>query len=349
MTASSEHPFTIVDSLARIASRQDLTRGESRSVFDQMMRGDATPAQIGAFLLGMRMKGETAEELTGAAETMRAWVDPVRSVRSPLLDTCGTGGDQSGTYNVSTAVALVAAGAGVAVAKHGNRSVSSKSGSADVLQSMGLRMDLTAAEMGACLDEVGIAFLFAPTLHPATRHAVGPRRELKLRTLFNLLGPLTNPAGATRQLLGVFDRDGARLVAEVLSRLGTEHAWVVHGLEGLDELSITGPSVVFEVRGRGLPVQTLEIDPRALGFPAVDPAEIQGGDPSENAAWLERLLENRVTDGSRHIVVLNAAAALHVAGKVDSLEAGIVLAEDTLTSGRAAATFAQLREVSQRQ
>jgi anthranilate phosphoribosyltransferase len=243
---------------------------------------------------------------------------------------------------------LVAAGAGVAVAKHGNRSVSSRSGSADVLQSMGVRMDLTADEMSACLDEIGIAFLFAPTLHPATRHAVGPRRDLKLRTLFNLLGPLTNPAGATRQLLGVFDRERARLVAEVLSRLGTEHAWVVHGLEGLDELSITGPSVVFEVRGRGVPVRTLEIDPQALGFPAVDPAEILGGDPEENAAWLNGLLEGRVTDGSRHIVVLNAAAALLVAGKVATLEEGIPLAEETLTSGRAAAIFAQLREVSQR-
>jgi len=334
----------IVRALARIADGNDLSKEDSRAVLAEVMRGEASPAQIGAFLMGMRMKGETSAELAGAAEAMRAVASHVTTTRSPLLDTCGTGGDGSGTYNISTAVALVAAGAGVAVAKHGNRSVSSKSGSADVLERLGLRLDLDAGQMGRCLDEVGIAFLFAPVLHGAMKHAIGPRREMRLRTLFNLLGPLTNPAGATRQLLGVYDRSRARQVAEVLAMLGTEHAWVVHGLEGLDELSVVGPSVVFEVRGGD--VEEQEVDPRALGIPLVSAEELGGGSPEENAAWMRRLLEGEDVGGSRHMVALNAAAAFVVAGRARGLPEGRELAEETLKSGAAADLLARLVEAA---
>ncbi|MCB9462627.1 MAG: anthranilate phosphoribosyltransferase [Candidatus Eisenbacteria bacterium] len=343
MSAGAGDPH-IVRALARVAEGGSLSKDESRDVLAEVMRGEATPAQIGAFLMGMRMKGETSEELAGAAEAMRAVASRVTTSRTPLLDTCGTGGDGSGTYNVSTAVALVAAAAGANVAKHGNRSVSSKSGSADVLERLGLRLDLDADQMGRCLDEVGIAFLFAPALHGAMRHAIGPRREMKLRTLFNLLGPLTNPAGAGRQLLGVYDRGRARQVAEVLAMLGTERAWVVHGLEGLDELSVVGPSVVFDVANGE--VEERELDPKALGFPAVDPAELAGGTPEENADWMRKLLEGREVGGSRQMVVLNTAAALVVTGRVDDLSAGRELAEETLKSGAGAELLTRLVEVA---
>ncbi|MEZ4648748.1 MAG: anthranilate phosphoribosyltransferase [Candidatus Eisenbacteria bacterium] len=334
----------IVRALARVAEGGSLSKDASRDVLAEVMRGEATPAQIGAFLMGMRMKGETSEELAGAAEAMRAVASHVRTRRTPLLDTCGTGGDGSGTYNVSTAVALVAAAAGANVAKHGNRSVSSKSGSADVLERLGLRLDLSAEQMGRCLDDVGIAFLFAPALHGAMRHAIGPRREMKLRTLFNLLGPLTNPAGAGRQLLGVYDRGRARQVAEVLAMLGTERAWVVHGLEGLDELSVVGPSVVFDVENGE--VTERELDPKSLGLQPVDPAELAGGTPEENADWMRKLLEGGDVGGSRQMVVLNSAAALVVAGRVSDLPAGCELAEETLRSGAGAELLTRLVEVA---
>ncbi len=339
--------FDITHALARVAEGEDLSQDESRQVLTQIMTGETTPAQIGAFLMGMRMKGETVDELAGAALAMRSVATRVETTRSPLLDTCGTGGDGVGTYNVSTATALVAAGAGVAVAKHGNRSVSSRSGSADVLEQLGVKLDIGSEEMGRCLDDVGIAFLFAPVLHGAMKHAIGPRREMKLRTLFNLLGPLTNPAGASRQLLGVWDRDRARQVAGVLQKLGTEHAWVVHGLEGLDELSIVGPSVAFEVR-KGVPeIREIEIDPRALGFPDAKTEDIIGGSPEENATWLQELLDGKVRGASRDVVVLNAAAAFVVAGAAPELPAGIELAEASLVDGKAARKLIELRERTQ--
>lgn len=336
----------IVRALSGLADGRDLGRDEARAVLAEIMGGEATPAQIGAFLMGMRMKGETAEELAGAAEAMRSAATPVRTSRTPLLDTCGTGGDGAGSYNVSTAVALVAAAAGANVAKHGNRSVSSQSGSADVLERLGLRLDLDAAAMGRCLDEVGIAFLFAPMLHGAMKHAIGPRREMRLRTLFNLLGPLTNPAGARRQLLGVYARDRARQVAEVLAMLGSEHAWVVHGLEGLDEISVLGPTAVFEVREGA--VREFLLEPQTLGVPSIDPAELRGGSPEENAQWMRRLLAGEEVGGSRHMVTVNAAAALLVAGCVPDLAAGRARAEETLQNGAAAALLARLVEVAGR-
>lgn len=336
----------IVRALSVLAEGRDLGREEARAVLTEIMQGEATAAQIGAFLMGMRMKGETADELAGAAEAMRAAATPVRTTRAPLLDTCGTGGDGAGSYNVSTAVALVAAAAGANVAKHGNRSVSSQSGSADVLERLGLRLDLDAAAMGRCLDEVGIAFLFAPVLHGAMKHAIGPRREMRLRTLFNLLGPLTNPAGARRQLLGVYARDRARQVAEVLAMLGSEHAWVVHGLEGLDEISVLGPTTVFEVREGA--VREFLLEPAGLGIPEVDPAELRGGSPEENARWMRRLLDGEEVGGSRHMVTINAAAALLVAGCVPDLAAGRERAEETLRSGAGAALLERLVEVAAR-
>lgn len=335
----------VIHALARLADRQDLTRDESRAALEQIMRGEATDAQIGGFLMGLRIKGETVDELVGAAEAMRAFATPVRTARAPLLDTCGTGGDRSGSFNVSTAVAFVAAGAGANVAKHGNRSVSSRSGSADVLEALGVRIDLDAEAMGKCLDEVGLAFLFAPRLHGAMKYAIGPRREMRLRTLFNMLGPLTNPAGATRQLLGVFSPEAGGLMAGVLRALGSEHAWVVHGRDGLDELSICSPSFVREVRGEAAIVE-FEIEPGTLGLAIGDRTEIVGEDPATNAAWLAGLLENEIHGSSRRIVVLNAAAALHVAGRAETVQDGVGLAEESIASGRALQVLRRLREVS---
>jgi anthranilate phosphoribosyltransferase len=333
--------------LARVAEGRSLSREESRAVMRRIMEGEATPAQIGAFLMGLRMKGETAHELAGAAEVMRELARPVQTRRRPLLDTCGTGGDRRGTYNISTAVAFVAAGAGVAVAKHGNRSVSSRSGSADVLEAAGVRIDLSPERMGRCLDEVGIAFLFAPVLHRAMKHALGPRKELGLRTFFNYLGPLTNPASASRQLLGVFAPGAARRVAEVLAVLGTEHAWVVHGHGGLDELSISGTSTAYEVTSGGT-IDELEIDPRALGLAVGDPRETLGAGPEENAAWLRAVLRGERRDASTDMVLLNAAAAIRVGGGAASLQDGLAVARDSIETGRAANALEMLIEASGR-
>lgn len=334
----------LLSALAALADRRSLGRQEARDALRAIMAGVCTPAQIGAFLMALRVKGESVEELTGAAEAMREFATPVHTVRRPLLDTCGTGGDQRQTFNISTAVALVAAGAGVAVAKHGNRSVSSRSGSADVLEALGVRLDLSAAQMGACLDEVGFAFLFAPMLHGAMKHAIGPRREMKLRTIFNLLGPLTNPAGAERQLIGVFSEEKAEQMAGVLAALGSERAWVVHGRDGHDEISLHAPTAVFPVEGGRL------AEPLVLPPPAgrSEGSELTGGDPAENARWLDALLRGERQGPSREMVLLNAAAALHVAGGADTLEEGRARALESLDRGDAARVLARLREVTQK-
>lgn len=335
----------VPEAIAQIAGGRHLHRALARTVIGQVMEGAASPAQIGALLMGLRMKGETLEEIAGAAEAMRRFAAPVRTSRRPLLDTCGTGGDGRQTVNVSTATALVAASCGVAVAKHGNRSVSSRSGSADVLEAAGLRIDLTPEQMGRCLDETGFAFLFAPSLHKAMRHAAGPRREMRLRTLFNLLGPLTNPAGAEHQLLGVYDADKARLIAGALRLLGTKRAWVVHGLEGLDELSVRGESLVFALEGTQM--EERRVRPEDAGIPAATAEVPPGGDPQENARWLWALCENRIADATRSLVLLNAAAALVVAGVAADLEDGRAQAEASLADGRAAALLRRLCAVTQ--
>ncbi len=336
----------VSEAIAQVADGRHLHRALARTVIGQVMEGAASPAQIGALLMGLRMKGETLEEIAGAAEAMRRFAIPVSTSRRPLLDTCGTGGDGQQTVNVSTATAIVAASCGVAVAKHGNRSVSSRSGSADVLEAAGVKIDLTPEQMGRCLDETGFAFLFAPALHKAMRHAAGPRREMRLRTLFNLLGPLTNPAGAEHQLLGVYDAGKARLIAGALRLLGTKRAWVVHGCEGLDELSIAGESLVFAVERNQ--VEERRIQPEDAGLSRQGGVVPRGGDPPENARWLWSLLEGEVQDATRPLVLLNAAAALVVAGVAADLKDGRARAEEALRSGAAVSLLRRVRDVTQR-
>lgn len=331
--------------LLLVADRQALSRDAARDAVLEIMAGKASAAQIGAFLLGLRVKGETAEELTGAALAMRSFATQVRTSRQPILDTCGTGGDGRATWNISTAVALVAAGAGVAVAKHGNRSVSSRSGSADVLEAAGVNVELTPEEMGRCLDEVGFAFLYAPTLHGAMRHAAAPRRELKVRTLFNLLGPLTNPAGAGHQLLGVFDAERARLISAALAGLGTTRTWVVHGTDGHDELSIAAPSIAVEVMGASC-IESV-VRPEDAGLSRSDRPGLEGGSPAENAAWLQGMLSAELDGPSRDMVLLNTAAALHVVGRVGDLKQGVEMARASIESGSALRVLDHLRSFTQ--
>ncbi|MDZ4199085.1 MAG: anthranilate phosphoribosyltransferase, partial [Kiritimatiellia bacterium] len=293
--------------LARLMDRRNLTENESADAFDQIMEGGATPAQIGAFLTALRLKGETVDELTGAARTMRrhaVWVD---SRGLPVLDTCGTGGDASGTFNVSTAAAIVAAGAGVPVAKHGNRAVTSRCGSADVLERLGVNLTATPETMEESLAEIGLAFLFAPALHPAMKQAMTPRRELGFRTIFNLLGPLTNPAGAKAQVIGVFAPEWTEVFAETLRRLGSRHVLIVHGLDNMDELTTVTRSRVSELKeGR---VQTYELDPQKWFGGYADPASLAGGDPETNAELLRAVLAGE-SGPRRDIICLNAAAGI---------------------------------------
>ena len=332
------------EAIARAVAGRDLTRNEAREAMAAIMDGLATPAQIGAFLVAMRLKGETPQEIAGAALAMRARASSVKSRRRPLLDTCGTGGDGHETVNISTAAALVAAGAGVAVAKHGNRSVSSRSGSADVLEALGVRLDLNPRRLGQCLDEVGLAFLFAPRLHPAMRHAIGPRREIGIRTLFNILGPLTNPAGADRQTLGVYSEDLVLPLARVLHDLGTERAIVYHGAGGLDELSLAGPNRVFEVRRAWTEPRERSLDGLQVGLPRAPIEALRGGTPEQNAEWMLRLLSGKLQDATRDTVVLNAAASLVTADHAASLREGVARAVESLDGGSALGILERLRD-----
>lgn len=319
--------------LARLLEGGDLTRDQARGVTDVVMRGEATPAQIGGYLVALRMKGETPEEIAGAAEAMRAHAVRVEPARDDVIDTAGTGGDGSGTLNLSTGAALVAAAAGAAVAKHGNRAISSRCGSADVLEALGFALDLPPERIARSIDEVGFGFLFAPAHHPAMRHAMPVRRELAARTVFNVLGPLTNPAGAGRQLVGVYAPDLAETMAGVLALLGTEHALVVHGAEGIDELTPAGENLVFEVREGA--VRRSVLDPVDLGVARCAPADLAGGGPEENAAALRRVVSGE-PGPRRDAVLLNAAAALMVAGIAEDLEEGLAVAAETVDSGAAA-------------
>jgi anthranilate phosphoribosyltransferase len=327
------------DALARLLDGHDLSRDEARVVMDEVMRGAATPAQIGGFLVALRLKGETADEIAGCAEAMRAHVLPVRPAREDLVDTAGTGGDGARTINISTAAALVAAAAGAGVAKHGNRAVSSASGSADVLEALGFRLELPPARIERSIDELGFGFLFAPTHHPAMRHAAPVRRELAARTVFNVLGPLTNPAGARAQVVGVYAPALVPTIAEVLAQLGARHAFVVHGAGGIDELSPAGPNLVCEV-AEGT-VREREIDPLELGVPRCDPAELRGGSPEENAAAIRAVFAGQ-NGGRRSAVLLNAAGAIAAAGHARDLRDGFGLAVEALDSGAAAARLEEL-------
>src|SRR5215831_11942387 len=319
--------------------REDLSRDLARTAMEQVLEGQASPAQIGALAVAMRMKGETTPEIAGMAEAMRRRVPPLHTRRSPLLDTCGTGGDNAGTFNISTTVAIVTASCGVAVAKHGNRAVSSRTGSADVLESLGVRIDLTAVAAARSLDALGITFLFAPNYHTALRHAAAARREIGVRTVFNVLGPLTNPAGAKRQLLGVYDDALVARVAEVLRELGSERAWVVHGRDGLDELSLFAKTHVAELDGGT--IREFEIDPQELGLAHTDRAAVEGGDAATNAEMIRKVLAGE-QGAPRDVVVLNTGAALVVAGVAPDVRDGIARATAAIDSGRAREKLAAL-------
>jgi anthranilate phosphoribosyltransferase len=333
------------EALRRLLAREDLAREEVEELFGELMDGRLGAATQAALLVAMAMKGETSAEIAGAALAMRRRVIAIPHGRTQAVDTCGTGGDGCGSFNVSTAAALVAAAAGVPIAKHGNRSVSSRSGSADVLAAAGVEIEITPAEAGRALDELGIAFLFAPKLHPAMKEVMPVRRELGVRTLFNVLGPLTNPAGARRQVMGVYARHLVERLAEVLLELGAEHALVVHGSDGLDEITTTGPTKVAEVRGGR--VVSWELDPRELGVARAQPEDLRGGSPEENAATLERLLAG---EGGplAEIVALNAGAALYVGGMVGDLAAGLEKAREVIASGAAREKLEELRRFSWR-
>ena len=322
----------IQQALARLLDGQDLSRVEAREVMALVMGGEATPAQIGALLVALRLKGETADEIAGCAEAMRAHVLAVRPGRDDLVDTAGTGGDAACTFNISTAAALVAAAAGAGVAKHGNRAVSSASGSADVLEALGFDLELEPARIARSIDELGFGFLFAPSHHPAMRHAAPVRRELKARTVFNVLGPLTNPAGARAQVVGVYAPGLVPTIADVLARLGARRAFVVHGAGGIDELSPAGPNLVCEVADGD--VRRREIDPRDFGVPRCEPDALRGGSPAENAATIREIFAG-ARGPKREAVLLNAAGAIAAGGHADDLEEGYALAAEALDSGAA--------------
>ncbi len=320
---------------------------EAEAVMQQIMTGGASEAQIAAYLMGLRMKGETQDEIVGSARAMRANAQrvPTSYDGDQLLDTCGTGGDKSGTFNISTTVAFVAAGAGLNVAKHGNRAASSKCGSADVLGELGVNLDLTAEQVGMCVDEVGIGFLFAAKLHPAMKHAIGVRRQIAVRTIFNILGPLTNPAGARRQLMGVFSADLAPTLAHVLGELGAVSALVVSGYGGLDELTTTGPNHVSHYQGGA--VTSYEFAPEDYGFRGAHISELLGDDAATNAAILRGILDGSISDAKRDVVILNAGAALLAGGQVDTLADGIIQAGAIIDSGAALAKLEALIAYSQ--
>jgi anthranilate phosphoribosyltransferase len=325
--------------LQRLLDGHDLSRDEAREVMGQIMSGEATPGQIGGFLVALRLKGETADEIAGCAEAMRAHVLPVRPQRDDLVDTAGTGGDGGMTFNISTAAALVAAAAGAGVAKHGNRSISSKAGSADVLESLGFQLDLAPERIARSIDELGFGFMFAPTHHPSMKHAGPVRRELAARTVFNVLGPLTNPAGARAQVVGVYSPELVPTIARVLATLGARRAFVVHGAFGVDELSPAGPNLVGEVVEGD--VTQREIDPAELGVARGAPEELRGGTPDENARLIREVFEG-APGAKRDAVLLNAAGAIAAGGHAADLREGIGYAREALDSGAAAARLDEL-------
>jgi anthranilate phosphoribosyltransferase len=328
--------------IAKAASGASLTREEAAQAFDCMMSGEATPSQMGGFLMALRVRGETVDEITGAVVTMRAKMLPVDAPAN-AIDVVGTGGDGSGSYNVSTCAAFIVAGAGVPVAKHGNRALSSRSGAADVLTALGVRIDLGPDAIGRCIREAGIGFMFAPAHHPAMKN-VGPTRvELGTRTIFNLLGPLSNPANVRRQMVGVFSKQWVEPVAQVLKNLGSERAWVVHGSDGLDEITLAGPTTVASLEGGA--IKTFEIAPEEVGLRRCRPEDLRGGEAESNAAALRGVLQRR--DGPyRDVALLNAAAALVVAGKASTLADGVLLARQSIDSGAAEAALDRLIAIS---
>jgi anthranilate phosphoribosyltransferase len=347
--------MNIVDGIRRVVEGQHLSRLEAESVMDEIMTGKATDAQIAAFLTALRMKCETVDELIGFARAIREKASPVHpksavaasfsgTDREMLVDTCGTGGDATGTFNISTATAFVVAGAGIRVAKHGNRSVSSMCGSADVVEALGIRLDLTPDSVARCIDEAGIGFLYAPLLHEAMRYVVLARREMKIRTVFNLLGPICNPARATAQVLGVYNEDLTEIMAQVLCELGSERAFVVHGSDGLDEITISGESKISEVRDGE--VRTYYVTPEDFGIGRAPISAIQGGDARQNAEIIRQILSGQ-TGTKRDVVLLNAAAGLVVGGKAKALGEGIEMARASIDSGKALSCLERLVALTQ--
>jgi len=328
--------------IAKVATGATLSRAEAAAAFEQMMSGEATPSQMGALLMGLRVRGETVDEITGAVTAMRS---KMLRVEAPpdAIDVVGTGGDASGSYNISTCAALIVAGAGVPVAKHGNRALSSKSGAADVLAALGVNIDLSPAQIGHCIREAGIGFMFAPTHHPATKNVAPTRVELGTRTIFNLLGPLSNPAGVKRQMVGVFSKHWTEPLAQVLKNLGSERVWVVHGSDGLDEVTTSGPTSISALDDGT--VTNFEITPEEVGLRRVRPDELRGGDASVNAQAVEEVLEGKQT-ALRDVALLNAAAALVVAGKAKDLKSALALAVHSVDSGEAEGRLDRLIVVS---
>lgn len=334
----------IQSAIKNLVNGKDLEKGLTENVMEELMSGEATDAQIGAFLTALNAKGETPEEIAGCAKIMRQFatqIDP--EVSGKLVDTCGTGGDELNTFNISTSAMFVAAGAGIPIAKHGNRSVTSKSGSADVLETLGVQIDLPPREVKKCIEEIGIGFMFAPRFHKAMKHAIGPRKEIELRSVFNVLGPLTNPAEAEAQVMGVFDKDLTEKLAKVLGKLGCKNGLVVYGLDGLDEISTVGKTRITELEKRD--IETYEIEPEDFGISTAKPKEISGGNARKNAEILLRVLHG-VKGPKRDIVLLNSAAAIYVSGKANSIDEGSKIAKKSIESGRALSKLKDLVKLS---
>jgi anthranilate phosphoribosyltransferase len=346
--------------IARVVEREDLSEPEMIEVMDQVMSGTATPAQIASFITALRIKGETVDEITGAARVMRDRVMPIRvgkSVidldrddinidRETILDTCGTGGGSTNSFNISTTVAFVVSACGVKVAKHGNRAVSSSCGSADVLEALGVNLNVTPETVERCINEIGIGFLFAPALHGAMKFAIGPRREIGIRTIFNILGPLTNPAGADCQVLGVYREDLVEKLGRVLKKLGCRKGFVVHGLDGMDEITLTGETRVAEVSQAGVEVKL--VAPEDFGLERCLPADLRGGDAQGNATIVSDVLSGAEQGPKRRVVLLNAGFALVAAGKAADIVTGIKMAADAIDTGRAAKQLEKLAELTNR-
>ncbi len=342
----------IKEAISKIVLHQDLSEAEMVEVMNQIMGGEATPAQVGSFITALRMKGETIDEISGAARVMRSHATPIRVGkaldidreeinldRETILDTCGTGGSGTKSFNISTTVAFVVAACGIKVAKHGNRSISSACGSADVLEALGVNLNITPEQVESCINEVGVGFLFAPALHGAMKHAIGPRREIGIRTLFNILGPLTNPAEADRQVLGVYDESLVEVLAKVLVKLGCRRGFVVHGHDGMDEITLTGSTRIAEIHDGVVTLSTIE--PEDFGLRRCPLSDLQGGDASENAAIVTNVLKGK--DGpKRDIVLLNSAYALVAAGVAENVEEGLLKARNAIDSGLAMAKLTGL-------
>lgn len=331
--------ITMQEAIKAVTEKRDLSADEMSATMRLIMTGEATPAQVGGFLIGLRMKGETIDEIAAAAGVMRELASKVEVDKDHLVDTCGTGGDASGSFNISTASAIVVAAAGGKVAKHGNRSISSKSGSADVLETAGVNLEISPQQVAECVDEIGVGFMFAPLHHSAMKHAIGPRREMAVRTIFNVLGPLTNPAGAPNQVLGVFSKDLVEPLAHVLKRLGSEHVLVVNAEDGMDEISIATPTFVAELNAGE--VKTYTIQPEDFGMSRADLEQIRATDSAHSLEIIKSVFDN--TDGpAKDIVCLNAGAAIYAAGLTASLADGVTKAQQVVASGAVAEKLEQL-------